>query len=708
MELEQAFEPQVNGQTGNNEQEEQEVTTQPAALATTEERSVYEPQELVVEKSPAIEAREDVAVEVGSSATPNMDNEPTPELPIVEPEIEELIVVADAVPEPSAELVFAEDAVAPAIDVVAEVLPVADSAPTEPTQEVVEDDTSVAEVSEIAANSEMEIESPIVAKSELVAVTAAPAAHHNQEQASPPVADLMEWWQNTSFAGKDSFTVEEGGQLKLRANQFLKERVMSSLSPENCVFVLRNLTERFSEVQSKINELEVEWLAAEDKLKVADKIYHLKDFLQHINAVGDFAKAVELVASWESTINLLIDDNLKTKTKLAELAESFVGTTLWKDGSAALKEINEQWKKAGYVDKSRNDALWNRIEAARKTFHDSRRTYHEDEEKVLLRALDLKIELAENAEALAESEEWKATSEKFQQIIDTWKTIGRTLPKKNEELWQRIMTAKNAFFNRKKVHFTHIQEEQLVNLEKKLLLVERAEAMKDNTDWGTTAQAYGQLMEEWKGIGRIPQERTEELWRKFIGAHEHFFEAKRQHTEKMRLELDNNLNLKRMLLNRAEEVKNSSRWGEATAEMNQLFEEWRKIGPLPRDQGKKMWEAFIAARKHFFNRKDANRTQRKTFAETKKSARSQQAQEHVFMVEREIEAEEERLKDLQNALDNVTPGKKADELTAHLNVLISDSNAKMKRLREKLKAVQDELEDMMEKEKKAQEKKQAE
>jgi hypothetical protein len=351
------------------------------------------------------------------------------------------------------------------------------------------------------------------------------------------------------------------------------------------------------------------------------------------------------------------------------------------------------------VDKHRNDALWNRLEAARAAFYDHKRTHFDDEEKDLLHNLDLKIELAEKAEALANSEEWKHATEVFHNITEQWKGIGRTLPKKNEELWQRIMAAKNNFFDRKKAHFTVIHQEQEAKLIIKMALVEKAESMKDSVDWNKTAQAYAALMMEWKKSGKVPHEKADELWKRFTDAQEFFFDARKKHTEETRIMMEENLSKKTALLNRADEIKNSSRWGDVTQEMNKLLEEWKKIGPVPREFNNSLWDSFLAARKHFFGRKDNNRDQRKVMFETKKSARMEQAHSMVYKVTLEIEAEEEKLKDFQNALENITPGKKADELKTHLDVLISDSNAKMKRLKEKLDAAQDELQSILEKEK---------
>ena len=138
--------------------------------------------------------------------------------------------------------------------------------------------------------------------------------------------------------------------------------------------------------------------------------------------------------------------------------------------------------------------MWNRIEAAKNKFYDRKRQNHEDVNKELLQNLDLKMEMVEKAEKLAASDSWKETTEAFHNLMEEWKKTGRTIHDKNEELWHRFITAKNTFFEKKKAHFDVIQTEQEANLQAKSALVEKAEALKDSTEWNVTAQAFTCLL----------------------------------------------------------------------------------------------------------------------------------------------------------------------------------------------------------------------
>ena len=503
--------------------------------------------------------------------------------------------------------------------------------------------------------------------------------------------DLITWWNEQSFSGKDLYKLDEVGTLTLLPGNNVKERVIAQLSPENRDVVIKTLLEKFDQVETKVNEIEVEWIAADDKLKLVDKVAHIKEIVQQANALGDIQKLALLVRDWEHTIYTLTEENYLARLKLAELAESLAENQDWKETAQAFRDITDQWRHASYVDKSRVDKLWNRIEAARKTFQERKRHHHEEEEKDMLANLDLKMDLVEQAEAIAASEEWKSTTEAFHRLTEEWKTIGHTLNKKNEELWQRFLAAKSVFFEKKREHSAKIQQEQENNYAIKLAIVEKAEALKDSTEWNVTAQAYATLVDEWKKTGRVPQDKSDGLWKRFNEAQEHFFSAKRKHTDEIKSVQENNYNLKAAILERAERLKNSTHWGEATIEVNQLMDEWKKIGPIARSQGNKMWEDFIGARKHFFARKDANREQRKQYAESQKAERAKQAKHTVIKLTDEIKEEEEKLADFKNGLENITPGKKAAELRAHLEKLIEEGTARLKRLQEKYAQAQSDL-----------------
>lgn len=521
---------------------------------------------------------------------------------------------------------------------------------------------------------------------------------------------LAEWWETTNFDGKQMYSVNDNGELLMRSIGSLPERKVTTIELKDADIILNSLVEKFPEVEEKVKELQSEWNAEQDKLKLYGKVERLKEYLKHAAAVGNFQPIIDDIDAKEVELVKLMDENYNLKKKVAEQAEQLADSEEWKETTDRFKELTDEWKNIGFIDKDRNDELWNRIEASRDKFYERKREHHEDVEKEMLANMDLKMEVVDKAEQLAASEDWKAATQAFKDLMEEWKAIGRTMHDKNEELWNRFIAAKNAFFDKKKEHYNEIQEEQEENLKKKLVLVERAEEMQENTDWKKTSNSYKELMDEWKAIGRVPAERSDELWDRLNAAKDKFYSAKREHFQAFKVSLEDNYAQKLALLKRAKDIKSSTRWREATDEMNELMTEWKKIGPVPREHSDAIWEEFIGARKQFFKRKDEDRERRKQSAEKRIYNRESQTKNFLSKLESELKEEEDKLADFEEGLKNIDPNeKKADELKEHLTKLIGQTKKKIEHKKEKLDEVTKQLgeieERIAEKEAKEEEKK---
>lgn len=508
-----------------------------------------------------------------------------------------------------------------------------------------------------------------------------------------------EMWNELNFAGKEFCSLNNEQELMLNATAHSAERKLSVVTPENYATVATALAEKFKEVESKVQELRTEWEQTEDKLKLSGKIARLKDYVQRANAIGDYTPIYLDLQEKEKEVQSLYDINYAEKLKLAEKAESLQDAEDWKATTDAYRAIVEEWKNANPADKSRSDKLWERIEKARNHFYDRKRQHQESMEQEMMQNLDLKLEICETAEKHAHSEDWRKSSDVMKELMDKWKTIGRVASvEKNEELWNRFINARNVFFDRKKQHFEHIQQEQESNFDLKLALVEKAEALSDNTDWKETTTKLATIMDEWKTIGKVPFEKADELWNRLQAARDKFFSAKRQSAEEFKVNLEDNYAQKLALLNRAEQLKDSNNWKEATEEMNELMQEWKKIGHIPREYGDEIWEKFIAARHHFFNRKDADRDKRRAKFQNQLDSRFHQTRQFLDKIKAELEEEESKLADFRESLENTNgTGAKEDELRKHLENLIAQIEKKIPARKEKIAEVSRQYEELLQK-----------
>jgi hypothetical protein len=141
------------------------------------------------------------------------------------------------------------------------------------------------------------------------------------------------------------------------------------------------------------------------------------------------------------------------------------------------------------------------------------------------------------------------------------------------------------------------------NLQRKEALITRAEELKESTEWKATADEIKRLQAEWKKIGPVAQERSQELWDRFRAPANHFFEQRQGHLGKLREEQEENLRKKEALCVRAEELASSSQWKSTAEALQALQAEWKTIGPVPREHGDPIWKRFRKSLDEFFGRR---------------------------------------------------------------------------------------------------------
>jgi hypothetical protein len=199
------------------------------------------------------------------------------------------------------------------------------------------------------------------------------------------------------------------------------------------------------------------------------------------------------------------------------------------------------------------------------------------------RAAVAKAALAEEAETLAKSSEWKAAGERLRTIGDDWKRLPHLEKKADDELWQRVAAARKSFAERRTAHFAALEQQREVSKTRKEKLIKQAEELQSSTDWKATADRYKQLMTEWKTAGRAPREVEDQLWARFKGAQDVFFQARSAQFAAQDEELRGNQKVKEEILAEAEQLDPAQGLEKATARLRALQERWENAGKVPRD-----------------------------------------------------------------------------------------------------------------------------
>ena len=230
------------------------------------------------------------------------------------------------------------------------------------------------------------------------------------------------------------------------------------------------------------------------------------------------------------------------------------------------------------------DAVEARLDKAIDASDTAREKAKEQKAQRREQAIARKEALAAEAEDLAEnSTEWKAAGDRIREILEEWRGIRGIDRATDDELWKRYSRARDSFNRRRGSHFAELDRNRAQARKIKEELVERAEALKDSTDWGHTARAYRDLMTEWKAAGRAPREVDDKLWERFRAAQDHFFEARNAINAERDREFEANAEAKNALIAEYDSLIDPAKGlGAAKAKLRELQDKWDEIGFVPR------------------------------------------------------------------------------------------------------------------------------
>ena len=183
-------------------------------------------------------------------------------------------------------------------------------------------------------------------------------------------------------------------------------------------------------------------------------------------------------------------------------------------------------------------------------------------------------------------------TEKLKQAQEDWKKLGFASRKMNNALFNRFRATCDTFFALKAEYFRQVKEELAANLAAKLALVEKAEALKDSTDWKDATDQFVELQKEWKTIGTVPKKHSEAVWKRFQTACDYFFEQKKAATSGVRRTEQANLQAKRDLIKELDKINADMTKEDARALISDLQERWKLVGHVPFRDKDAVYEAF--------------------------------------------------------------------------------------------------------------------
>ncbi|MBE6311087.1 MAG: DUF349 domain-containing protein [Bacteroidales bacterium] len=328
-----------------------------------------------------------------------------------------------------------------------------------------------------------------------------------------------------------------------------------------------------------------------------------KDYQQATESFYDLLKINKELRDYDFKKNLEIKQQLCTEAEELGTKEDVV------IAFRRLQELHNQWRETGPVAKELREDLWNRFKEASSVINKKYQSFFEDRKAKEKENELAKIAICEKVEnvdisLLKTYAAWDEATKEIIALQEEWKNLGFASRKVNSDLFTRFRKSCDEFFASKATFFKSMKEELSENLQKKIALCEKAEALKDSTDWKKTADALVALQKEWKTIGAVAKKQSDAVWKRFIAACDAFFEAKNKQSNNTRKVEHDNLKAKKEIIAAINAILADDAETEGGKKVRELMKKWQEVGHVPFKEKDKIYAEYKEAIDKAFDKFD--------------------------------------------------------------------------------------------------------
>jgi hypothetical protein len=274
-----------------------------------------------------------------------------------------------------------------------------------------------------------------------------------------------------------------------------------------------------------------------------------------------------------------------------------------------FKDIQLKWKTYNPVPHERTRELWRSYQIQNERFYDIIKINNQFRDYDFKKNLELKTTICEAVEKLAGDPDAISAYHQSQKLYLQWREIGPVAREFREELWARFKVATAIVNKQHRAHFENQKEKEEDNLKEKTKLCEIVEAidfesLKTFNDWEKKTQDVVDMQNKWRTIGFATKRHSNKIFDRFRSACDKYFRKKSAFYKTLKKELESNFQLKRALIDKVETLKQRTDWKDATKEVIEIQNEWKKIGPVSRKYTDALWKEFISGCDYFFKQKN--------------------------------------------------------------------------------------------------------
>lgn len=302
-------------------------------------------------------------------------------------------------------------------------------------------------------------------------------------------------------------------------------------------------------------------------------------------------------------------ENLKQKNAiLEELKQLIYSEETLKKTYDDFRALQDKWKEIGQVPANEISNIWNSYHFLVEKFYDKVKINRELRDLDLRKNLEAKIALCEKAEELLLEKSLTKSFKLLQKYHDEWKEIGPVPQEKRDEIWERFKSTTDKINQIRRDHYAKIEEEQKANYDAKVAICEKMEEIVNEpvnsiNAYQKKSNEVNELFKLWKQVGPIHKKQSDEIWNRFKGSMNSFFDSKKEFFSKLKVQQMENYNKKLQICVEVENLVDSTEWKKTTDYIKKLQEEWKNIGPVPKRHSDKIWKRFRTACDTFFKNK---------------------------------------------------------------------------------------------------------
>jgi hypothetical protein len=394
--------------------------------------------------------------------------------------------------------------------------------------------------------------------------------------------------------------------LKAESNKTLEQEKLENVTRKYAVIEkikdLINRKESINKTFQEFRELQKDWrsigLVPQQNLKDLWETYN-----HHVETFYDYIKINKELR------DLDLKKNLESKIVLCEKAEALLLEPSIIEAFNKLQKYHDQWREVGPVLPEMRTEIWERFREATSKINKKHQQHFEDLKKEQKNNLEQKRLLCEKAEDISNFEfktirEWEQKSQELIELQKVWRTIGFAPKKDNNKIYKRFRTACDQFFARKREFYTQNKEMYQNNLQLKSDLCIQAEALRDSTEWKKTTEDLIHLQEQWKLIGPVPRKHSDQVWKRFRAACDHFFNRKSEYYSSIDKTFESNLAKKEELIKEIESYVLTGDLTENFKQLNEFQRKWAEIGFVPLKDKDAIQEKYrLTLNRHYDNLK---------------------------------------------------------------------------------------------------------